>query len=291
MRFTVFTPTYNRAYILENLYRSLQAQSFHDFEWLVIDDGSTDNTKELFNRWLQESNPFPIRYYYYPNCGKPREINRALDLAAGELFFTVDSDDILTENALKLADSWEKSLPKNVKYCAIAGSDGDMQKNPTNPIFEEPFVDATFFQRDPNCSKFIGYDRPWIFYTDIHRKYRYPEFENERFITEAVAWNRMAHDGYWVRCFNDVCYLWEHQEEGYTSTIADTLAANPNGYGLWQKELMEFSSFTPIQRFRTYYWFYCDLNTKFSLKEIAGFIGAPDWQMVLVSWIYKMKRR
>ena len=106
MKITVFTPTYNRAYIIENLYRSLQRQTVKDFEWLVIDDGSTDNTQELFDKWISEENAFPIRYYKQRNGGKCRAINRALDLAQGELFFTVDSDDYLTKDALEKVMRW-----------------------------------------------------------------------------------------------------------------------------------------------------------------------------------------
>ena len=96
MKITVFTPTYNRAGTIERLYRSLQKQSFKDFEWLVIDDGSTDNTRELFERnWLIEKNDFPIKYFYANNKGKMKEMNAAMDMAQGELFFTVDSDDWL----------------------------------------------------------------------------------------------------------------------------------------------------------------------------------------------------
>jgi len=86
-KITLFTPTYNRAYILETLYRSIQRQTFRDFEWLVIDDGSSDNTEELVRSWMNDGNDFPIRYYKQPNGGKCRAINRGLDLAEGELFF------------------------------------------------------------------------------------------------------------------------------------------------------------------------------------------------------------
>ena len=113
MKLTIFTPTYNRAYILDNLYRSLQQQTCHDFEWLIIDDGSADDTHTLVDSWVQKENPFPIRCYYFENSGKPAEINRALDLASGELFFTVDSDDLLTPNAVELILQWEKSIPKD----------------------------------------------------------------------------------------------------------------------------------------------------------------------------------
>ena len=97
---TVFTPTYNRAYIIENLYKSLQRQTFKDFEWLVIDDGSTDNTEELFASWTNEIS-FPVRYIKQQNGGKHRAINRGVKEANGELFFIVDCDDYLREDAVE----------------------------------------------------------------------------------------------------------------------------------------------------------------------------------------------
>lgn len=291
MKITVFTPTYNRAYIIENLYRSLQRQTFHDFEWLVIDDGSSDNTRSLFKTWIQDENPFTIRYYYYENSGKPAEINRALDLAAGELFFTVDSDDLLMPNALALIDKWEDTIPKDGSFCAFAGSHGNMNGAPTNPIFNQHWVDATFFDRDPLCPNFIGYDRPWVFYTEIHRKYKYPSFHGEKFITEAVAWNRMAHDGYRIRCFNDVIYLWEHQEDGYTNSIASVFLRNPRGYALWQKEWMEFRNYKFLQKFKSYYTFYIDFHAVLDFHQLSASIGAPYWQMRLIQVIYQLKHR
>ena len=100
-------------------------------------------------------------------------------------------------------------------------------------------MDATFLNRYPESGMFIGHDRPWVFYTDIHRKFKYPEFEGEKFITEAVVWNRMAAAGYKIRCYNDIVYLWEHQEIGLTSGIQKILVSNPQGFGLWRKEMME----------------------------------------------------
>lgn len=291
MKLTIFTPTYNRAYILENLYRSLQRQTCHKFEWLVIDDGSADDTRSLVEAWSREGNPFPIRYYYFENSGKPAEINRALDLAAGELFFTVDSDDLLTENAVELILQWADAMPQDDRFCALAGSHGDMQGTPTNPIFGKPWLDATFFDRDPQSENFIGYDRPWVFYTDVHRKYKYPSFPGERFITEAVAWNRMAHDGCKVRCFDDVIYLWEHQEDGYTNSIKQVFLRNPRGYALWQKEWMEFQNYTALQKLKGYYAFYSDFHTILDCRQLSEYIGAPRWLMGLVQKIYQLKHR
>ena len=141
-KITVFTPTYNRAYILENLYRSLQRQSFTDFEWLVVDDGSSDGTKALLERWQKEDNPFPIRYCYKENGGKCRAINYGLKLAQGELFFTVDSDDYLTDDALEKVALWESALPKDQKFCGIVANGGHSPTETPNTRFEEAYLDG-----------------------------------------------------------------------------------------------------------------------------------------------------
>lgn len=291
MRITVFTPTYNRGYILEKLYRSLKKQTFLDFEWLIIDDGSIDNTKELVKKWCEQKPTFRIRYYYFKNSGKQKEINRALDLADGELFFTVDSDDLLTEDALEKIDMWEKTIPKDKKFCGLAGSDGDMTGKATNPLFDKEYVDATFFDRYPEMRFFIGHDRPWVFYTKIHREYKYPEFQGENFITEAVTWNRMAQDGYKIRCFNDVIYLREHQSDGLTNSIMQTLINNPNGYGLWLKELMRQLGYSHFKKIKTYYSFYCDLRKKYSWLDIANFISSPKLVMFFISGYFRLRHR
>lgn len=289
MKITVFTPTYNRKCMILNLYHLLQQQTFHDFEWLVIDDGSTDGTDELFVKLLKDKNPFPIRYYKFQNSGKQREINRALELCSGSLFFTVDSDDLLTPNALQLINHWDSMIPKDGKYCGFAGSDGDVHGNPTNPIFNEDYIDATFFDRYPEAERFIGYDRPWVFYTDIHRRYKYPEFQGEKFITEAVVWNRMAADGYKIRCFNEVIYLREHQEIGLTNKIHDIIVNNPNGYGLWIKEMMKQLNYGKVRRFKTYYSFYCEMKDRATINQIVQYVGAGRLAIILASVLYRIK--
>ncbi len=289
MRITVFTPTYNRRYILDQLYESLKRQKFTDFEWLVIDDGSTDNTGKLIEQWKSENKRFPIRYYYFENSGKQREINRALDLARGELFFTVDSDDIITDDALEKIDDWEKMLPQDKKFCGLTGSDGDMSGKATNPLFDGEYIDVTFFNRYKETGVFIGHDRPWVFYTEVHRKYKYPEFKGESFITEAVTWNRMAEDGYLIRCFNDVVYLREHQDDGLTNSIIHTLINNPRGYGLWLKEMMQQLGYSRMRRLKMYYSFYSDLRGKYQWKDIASFIGASQVVMRLIKIYFGLK--
>ena len=289
MRITVFTPTYNRAYIIDELYNSLKKQTFIDFEWLIIDDGSTDCTYEKVKNWSADNTKFPIRYYKFENSEKQKEINKALDLARGELFFTVDSDDLLTADALDKINQWEKTIPQCEKFCGFAGSDGDMTGKAINPIFSEEYVDATFFNRYAETGMFIGHDRPWVFYTDVHRQYRYPEFEGEKFIAEAVVWNRMAKDGYQIRCFNDVIYLIEHQEDGYTKKISQILIQSPKGYGLWKAEQMSFLKYGFLRRIKEYYIFYCDLQDKYHWRDIAKYIQASAPVMMFVIIAFKLK--
>lgn len=271
MKITVFTPTYNRAYIIENLYRSLQRQTFTGFEWLVVDDGSSDGTEDIFAEWSMGETQFPIRYYKQPNGGKCRAINRAMGLAKGELFFTVDSDDYLTDDALEKIVKWESELPKDHIYCGFAGNLGTSPDKTPNCIFDQPFFDGNALDR---YGKVDG-ERAMVFYTDICRKYPYPVFDGENFMTEAVAWNRMAHDGYKMRFYNDIIWIYGYKEDGLTKAGASVFLNNPKGYGLWLREKAVFEGDSFAKRMKMYYTFTCDLSGQYDVKTIASCIGAP----------------
>ena len=235
-RITVFTPTYNRAYILENLYRSLQRQSFRDFEWLVVDDGSGDDTDRLVAGWMAEENPFPIRYVRQENGGKCRAINHGLKLAQGELFFTVDSDDYLTDDALEKVDRWERELPKDGNFCGVAGNLGTAPDTTPNTPLPGEYYDGNAFDR----YGIVDGERAMVFYTAVHRQYLYPEFPGEKFMTEGVAWNRMAHDGYKLRFYNDIIWIWEYKPDGLTQAGYQVFLDNPQGTGLFFREKADF---------------------------------------------------
>lgn len=283
LRITVFTPTFNRAYILSNLYQSLQRQSFYDFEWLIVDDGSTDNTKELINKWKMDQNAFEIRYVWQKNGGKCRAINKGLDLAKGELFFTVDSDDYLTDDALEKIDCWERELPQNGNYCGVAGNLGSTPKKTSNTIFPSGYYEGTLLDRYKN----VDGERAIIFYTQIHRKYRYPEFEGENFMTEAVVYNRMAADGYKIRFYNDIIWIYKYIDDGLTKSGASIFINNPRGYGLWLKEKSIFEKYSFFKRMRMYYTFTCDLLLRYNCRLIAESIGAPLFLIRIMSSIHK----
>ncbi len=272
MKITVFTPTYNRGYIIENLYRSLQRQTCHDFEWLVVDDGSSDETSSLFDAWVEEENPFPIRYFHKENGGKCRAINYALARARGELFFTVDSDDYLTDDALEKVVRWEASIAGLPGFCGVSGSLGTSPTETPNTPLSAPHWDGDLLSRYPDAGreKWIDGERALIFYTHIHRSYLYPEIPGERFMTEAVTWNRMAADGYRMRFFDDIIWIYEYKPDGLTNAGFRLFRDNPRGYALMQQEKAKFLSHS---LFRCRYSLYCDLKDTYSPSQIADFLG------------------
>lgn len=283
-KITVFTPTYNRAYILENLYQSLQRQSYGDFEWLVVDDGSCDGTEALFDRWRREENPFPIRYVRQENGGKCRAINHGLKLARGELFFTVDSDDYLTDDALEKVARWEAELPKDQKYCGFAGNLGTAPNVTPNKPLPGDFFDGTAFDR----YGIVDGERASVFYTDIHRRYLYPEFPGEKFMTEAVTWNRMANDGYRMRFFNDIIWIFEYKDDGLTRSGYDLFLRNPQGTGLFFREKAKFFHYSPKTMLGMWYGFTCDAMDRCTDAQIAEYIGMPRWLVAPMKGVHNL---
>ena len=144
MRFTVFTPTYNRGYVIDRLYRSLCRQSFKDFEWIVVNDGSTDNTDELFNLYKKD-NKLKLKYFKVENGGKHRAINIGVNNAEGELFFIVDSDDYLTDDALDYIDQLEKTIEKEdrIFFAGVCPLIGYRNGSIVGKTFEGEALDIT----------------------------------------------------------------------------------------------------------------------------------------------------
>ena len=283
-KITVFTPTYNRAYTLEALYRSLQRQTFHDFEWLIVDDGSTDGTEELVNKWQAEENPFPVRYVWQENGGKCRAINHGLELAAGEMFFTVDSDDYLLPDALENAARWESELPQNGKFCAVSGNLGTAPGQTPNAPLPQPYYDGTALDR----YGVVKGERALLFYTQVHREYLYPVCEGERFMTEAVAWNRMAADGWKIRFYNEILTIYEYREDGLTSAGDDLFWNNLQGTGIFFREKAEYLH-TPLhKKLAMWYGYATEAAGRLTDAQIADYIGMPRILVPPVRWIHSL---
>lgn len=283
MKLTIFTPTYNRAYIIENLYRSLQRQSVKNFEWLVVDDGSQDNTAELFRKWQAEENEFPIRYYYKENGGKHRAINYGIQYAVGEYFFIVDSDDYLPDNSVAVILYWISEIPKKSgDFVGVCGCKGFTNNDLVGTTFDGKFLDCTTLERGKYG---IEGDKAEVFNTDILKRYPFPEYPNEKFVTECVVWDKLAEDGYKFRFFNETVYLCEYREDGLTQQGLDLFYKNPQGYGHYLRMCRENHKFSkPLS---DYYDVECYRNWRshMNLKQIADLIGTEPLAL-LSKYIY-----
>ena len=279
---TVFTPTYNRAYILGDLYHSLQRQTCMDFEWLIVDDGSADDTKALVASWQGEENPFPIRYVYQENGGKCRAINRGLKEADGRLFFTVDSDDYLTDDAIEKVIRWDGELPADGHFCGYAGNMGTAPGVTTNRLFPGDYLDGTALNRYDR----VDGERAFVFYTEIHRKYLYPEFPGEKFLTEAVTWDLMAHDGYKMRFYNDIIRIWEYKDDGLTQAGYRVFLENPQGTGLFFRQKAEFLHYSLWNKLTLWYGYATDAMDRCTDEQIARYIGMPQILVPPCRWLH-----
>ncbi|EDL65255.1 glycosyltransferase family 2 protein [Bacillus sp. SG-1] len=234
---TIFTATYNRAYIIDQLYESLKKQTVKDFEWIIIDDGSTDNTLNLLEEWKHSENNFTIRFVQTQNGGKHRAINIGMEMSNGELFFIVDSDDHLPETAIETILRWYPGIKDHPMYAGLGGLKAYRNGSIVGRTFNGEYVDATSLERIR--LRLIG-DKAEIFKTKIVKEYKFPEIENEKFIPEGIIWNRIANDGLKIRWFNEVVYLCEYLEDGLTSNSDTLLLNNFEGYTLYIKENMTY---------------------------------------------------
>ena len=233
MKFTIFTPTFNRKELLEKLYKSLQKQTYKDFEWLIVDDGSADGTKEKVEEFLSEKK-LDIKYYFKENGGKQRAYNFATDKANGELFICLDSDDEYVENGLETILKYWKKYEKNNN---IAGM-GYLSTYPNREVIGSSFPEKEMIstQFDIYNKYSVKGDKGLMFRTEIIKKYKFPVFDDEKFITEAVVYNRIC-EKYKMVYVNEKIEIKEYQEDGLTAKYNNLLLRNPKGQALYHNEI------------------------------------------------------
>jgi glycosyltransferase involved in cell wall biosynthesis len=221
VKFTVFTPTYNRAGTLPRVHASLAAQSFRDFEWLIVDDGSGDDTEALVAGW-QAGSDFPIRYLRQENQGKHVAFNRGVREARGELFLSLDSDDELLPNALERFDFHWRSIPDHERagFSAVTGlcvdDDGAVvgTRFPSDPTDSDPLeIRFRYRVHGEKC----GFHR-----TEVLRANPFPEPPGERFVTESIVWDRIARS-HRTRYVNEPVRIYhaDHGADSLTAQVAD----------------------------------------------------------------------
>lgn len=222
----VFTPTYNRAYKLPDLYNALKRQTSGDFVWIVVDDGSTDNTRGLIDAYKNEAE-FEIRYVYQENGGRQRAQNTALGYCTEELFFAIDSDDYPTDNAIQeITEEWAKWRNED----SIAGLIALYGKTPTEPLiahFPKKFKRTKTY--DLYASGLFKGDANMIYRTDILQQYPFEVAEGEKFIAEPYVMLQID-DSYELAVFNFIVAIHEYLSDGYTNNARKITRENPIGY-------------------------------------------------------------
>jgi glycosyltransferase involved in cell wall biosynthesis len=250
--FTVFTPTYNRASTLPRVYDSLKAQTFRDFEWLIVDDGSTDHTSELVEKWQAEAD-FPIRYIYQRNQGKPAAYNCAVAKARGELFLFIDSDDACLPQALeRLKYHWD-SIPagRREKFSAVTVCCQDQHGRFLGQKFPRDILDSDSVEM---YMKYRTGGEKWGFQrSDVLREFPFPKLPGERFVPESVVWLALSRK-YKTRFVNEVLYTY------YRNDGAEYHLSHLNANVLWGRaffhqqvlnEFIDWISKSPLTLYRS----------------------------------------
>lgn len=226
MILTIFTPTYNRADKLSRVYESLKSQTSYDFEWLIIDDGSTDNTQETVKPFLCETK-FNVRYYQQNNGGKHRAYNKALELSEGDYFFCVDSDDWIVESTVNNITEVAKKLNSNQFIVAY-------KKDEKGNLLSDEFPENVDYVKMEQLNEEYGCNGEFslVFPAELAKKYLFPDFEGEKFITESVVYDRINKnsDAFLLPEVLTVC---EYQQEGLTNNLNRIMKNNPAGYCLY----------------------------------------------------------
>ena len=236
MFLTVFTPTYNRAGLLRRLYESLVRQTSSDFEWLVVDDGSTDDT-EMIIRQIIDEQKISIQYVKRANGGKHAAHNTALDYAKGEWFFCVDSDDFLPEDAIQSIKATADQIVEG--DCAIVGYKADLNGTPLCPALKMGQAHKTF-SAYPEIKQ--GGEFSFVLRTDILRENRFPVPHGEKFVTESVLYDKLDLLGYTAIVTNQILTLCEYQPNGLSASLYATLLKNPTGFLIFHMQRIDLAS-------------------------------------------------
>lgn len=235
---TILTPTYNRASLLPRLFDSLLRQTNKDFEWIVVDDGSTDDTREVVANLKEKcGGAFPMGYVYKANGGKHMAINIGAERARGELLFIADSDDLLTDDALEtVANSWH-DISDDKSFAGIAGLDIAMDtREVIGSGLPQEHIDCNAI--DIRYRHHVTGDMKEVFRTEVLREFPFPEFAGERFCPEQLVWFRMARR-YRLRYINKPIYIADYQPDGITAGITRARMRNPSASMLTYAELTE----------------------------------------------------
>ena len=264
MLITVFSPTYNRAHLMPRLYDSLCKQTYLAFEWVIVDDGSKDNTEEVTERFIKEKK-IRIRYFKQGNGGKHRAINRGVKEAKGELFLILDSDDTLLPNSLEMINKYYQQIKDDDSYAGVCGymahHDGTIIGNGNNDaILNTTSIDLRYKYN-------VKGDMCEVFKTSVMRLFPFPEIEKERFCPEILIWNRIA-TKYKIRVFHEVIYFRDYLEGGLTDKIIKIRMNSPIASMMTYAEMTKYKNVPFLEKCKSAinYWRFYLCTKQHSIK-------------------------
>lgn len=224
---TVFTPTYNRGYCIYQLYESLLRQTSKGFIWLVIDDGSSDNTKELIQSWIDE-NKIEIQYIYQENQGMHGAHNTAYANIETELNVCIDSDDYMTDDAVEIILNHWNNMHDKENIAGLVGLDIDLKGHVIGSKFPDDLKESTLYDIY-HVYKVKG-DKKLVLRTEIVNQYPpYPIFEDERFVPLHTLYLMIDQD-YVLVCLNHAMCVVEYMEDGSSLNIFKQYKRHPKGF-------------------------------------------------------------
>ncbi|RDW20403.1 glycosyltransferase family 2 protein [Oceanobacillus chungangensis] len=244
-KLTIFTPTYNRAYCLHNCYESLVEQTSQEFIWLIIDDGSTDNTKELVKEWIKE-NKIEIQYHWQENQGMHGAHNTAYEMIETELNVCIDSDDYMPVNAVeKIITFWNEYGSNEVS--GMIGLDANQDNSIIGTTLPEEIKRSTLF--DLYYSHGVTGDKKLVYRTDLTKENPYPIFDNEKYVGLAYKYY-MLDKRYELLLMNEILCFVEYLPDGSSRNMLNQYRKNPRGFSFYRQELMKLPYVSYSFKFR-----------------------------------------
>ncbi|MCL6458352.1 MAG: glycosyltransferase family 2 protein [Gorillibacterium sp.] len=242
---TVFTPTYNRGYCLGRCYESLKRQTSKDFVWLIIDDGSVDDTKDLVECWMEEQK-IEIRYQFQQNQGMHGAHNTAYQLIDTELNLCIDSDDFMPDDAVaRILSFWHKY--GNDQVSGLVGLDADRDGQVIGSRLPTEVSRATLF--DLYNRHGVTGDKKLVYRSELTRQYPYPLFANENYVGLAYKYYKLDLD-YELLLLNEVLCTVEYMLDGSSQNMFRQYRRNPQGFAFYRRELMKLPFPGTLFKFR-----------------------------------------
>ena len=234
---TILTPTFNRAHLLPRLFESLTHQTDFDFEWLVMDDGSTDGTSDLFAGKTFLSAPFPIRYYRQENGGKHCALNAGVKQAKGDFIFIADSDDWLLPQSVAIVGQHASAIADDNTFAGVAGLDVFDDERIVGTGLPQDIIDCNAM--DIRYRYHVDGDLKEVFKTTVLQEFPFPEIQDEKFCPEQFVWFRIAQK-YKLRYFNIPIYVAEYQPNGITASIIRVRMLAPQATCMMYAEMLAY---------------------------------------------------